>query len=128
MRILLILINYILYFLGLRIVKFSKFGSFVERLIKQAKPVKFINIGTSDGVRFDSLYLTDTDQRWSGLVVEPLPDIFERLKSNYKDYPDVIPINIAFHPTESFATICRVDQNQKWWIWKSNWKELALSK
>lgn len=128
MRILLILINYILYFLGLRIVKFSKLGSFVERLIKQAKPVKFINIGTSDGVRFDSLYLTDTDQRWSGLVVEPLPDIFERLKSNYKDYPDVIPINIAFHPTESFATIYRVDQNQKWWIWKSNWKELALSK
>jgi hypothetical protein len=61
-------------------------------------------------------------------VGEPLPDIFERLKSNYKDYPEVIPINITFHPSESFATIYRVDQNQKWWIWKSNWKELALSK
>ena len=69
MRILLNLFNYILCFLGLRIVKFSKFDRFVERLIKQAKPVKFINIGTSDGVRFDSLYFTDTGQRWSGSVI-----------------------------------------------------------
>jgi len=112
MRKILDLLNSILGFIGLRIVGVSKFERLVAKLVKQAKPIKFVQIGANDGVRFDSLYFTVTQNRWPGLVVEPLPDFFERLSSNYRDYPEVIPVNIAVHPTDPFATIYRVDQNR----------------
>jgi FkbM family methyltransferase len=111
MRAILKFINTIIWYFGLRLVKLSKFDRLVAKLLTQTSPIKFVQIGANDGVRFDSLYFTVTQHRWPGLVVEPLPDIFERLRSNYLDYPEVTPINIAVHPTDLVATIYRVDQN-----------------
>jgi FkbM family methyltransferase len=47
--------------------------------------VKFIQIGAMDGVKFDDLYLYIKNFNWSGYLVEPLPDKFEKLMSNYQD-------------------------------------------
>jgi FkbM family methyltransferase len=47
--------------------------------------VKFIQIGAMDGVKFDDLYLYINNFNWSGYLVEPLPEKFEKLMNNYQD-------------------------------------------
>jgi FkbM family methyltransferase len=43
----------------------------------------FIQIGANDGMRADPLRSTVLDCHLAGLLVEPLPDMFEQLKRNY---------------------------------------------
>ncbi|HEY1059365.1 MAG TPA: FkbM family methyltransferase [Limnobacter sp.] len=49
-----------------------------------------------------------TPNRCRGVVVEPLPDLFEHLTLNYQHYPAIKPIRVAIHPTERAAAIYRV--------------------
>jgi len=79
-----------------------------EALIRSRRKIRFIQVGANDGVRFDDLYFTVTSCRWAGLVIEPLPNFFERLVTNYQDHREVIPLNIAIHPSETSARIFHV--------------------
>lgn len=106
------LINFVLALFGMKLAKVTKFEVLIGKLVKKVGLIKFVQIGANDGVRFDSLYFTVTQHRWPGLVIEPLPDLFARLKNNYKDYPEVKALNIAVHPTDSLATIYRVDPDR----------------
>lgn len=47
------------------------------------KKVNFIQIGASDGLRWDPVRRFVIRDRWNGILVEPLPPVFEMLKSNY---------------------------------------------
>lgn len=47
------------------------------------RSVFFVQIGAMDGVSFDPIHPLVTELGWSGLLVEPLPDHFDRLKANY---------------------------------------------
>lgn len=90
-------------------VKMPDFACLLAALAHDGPPVKFVQIGAHDGVSFDTLFATVTRHRWPGLVVEPLPDVFARLCANYRAFPEVVPVNLAVHPTDSVATIYRVD-------------------
>lgn len=46
----------------------------------------FIQIGANDGLTGDSLRKYITKYNWKGVLVEPVPYVFKRLKENYKDY------------------------------------------
>src|SRR5687768_133577 len=50
-----------------------------------ARKVTFIQIGAYDGVEADPIrsLVLDSDS-WQGILVEPQPDAFERLRQNYK--------------------------------------------
>ena len=50
----------------------------------------FVQIGANDGVRNDPLWETVTRLRLRGLLVEPVPDLFARLKANYSDCPNLL--------------------------------------
>lgn len=100
------LLNKLLRPRGYRIERLSRFRRELEDL--QARgPVKFLQIGAHDGVRFDSLYGVVTQGNFAGLVVEPLPDLFQRLQANYADYPRIVPINAAIHDAPTL-TLYRV--------------------
>jgi FkbM family methyltransferase len=43
----------------------------------------FIEIGSNDGVQHDYLRPFIVDRPWSGVMVEPVPYVFERLRRNY---------------------------------------------
>lgn len=90
------LLNKLLRPRGYRIERLSRFRRELEELQTRG-PVKFLQIGAHDGVRFDSLYNVVTQGNFAGLVVEPLPDLFQRLRANYADYPRIVPINAAIH-------------------------------
>ena len=94
---------------GYRIERVSRFRREPDVLLqKTAGRFKFVQIGANDGVRFDSLYSFVTNHSCSGIVVEPLPDVFERLRTNYADYPQIIPVNKAIHETARILTLFRL--------------------
>ena len=45
----------------------------------------FLQIGAMDGVKHDNLYRYVQSNDWTGVLVEPLPDMFERLVENYEN-------------------------------------------
>lgn len=49
----------------------------------KAGNLTFLQIGASDGLRNDPLRDFVVRDRWSGVFVEPLPDVFPLLKKNY---------------------------------------------
>ncbi len=53
------------------------------------KEFKFIQIGGNDGVSFDTLYSKVTTRNSTGLILEPSPRYFEKLKSNYKHFKPI---------------------------------------
>ena len=44
----------------------------------------FIQIGANDGITDDDIRSLVLERRWRGLMVEPLPDVFAALRSNYQ--------------------------------------------
>jgi FkbM family methyltransferase len=55
----------------------------------------FIQIGANDGVSNDPLYKFVSEYGWNGVLLEPLPEVFEVLKFNYKDSPNLRFVNAA---------------------------------
>lgn len=58
-------------------------------------PVFFVEIGAYDGVAGDPVYHKAIEYQWSGLLIEPIKDYFERLRENYAANPNVILENVA---------------------------------
>jgi FkbM family methyltransferase len=48
--------------------------------------VRFLQIGAMDGVKHDDIYSYVVSNGWKGVLVEPLPDMFEKLLNNYQDH------------------------------------------
>ena len=55
----------------------------------------FIEIGANDGVAEDHLAPFIRRHRWKGVMVEPVPHVFERLRENYDDLGGVALENAA---------------------------------
>lgn len=103
------LLNKLLAPTGYRIERVSRFERELHSLVRRPqRRLKFVQIGANDGIRFDGLYGFVTRQPCSGIVVEPLPDMFERLRANYADYPLIVPINKAIHETADVLPLFRV--------------------
>jgi FkbM family methyltransferase len=103
------LLNRLLAPTGYRIERVSRFQRELQSLVRRPQQrFKFVQIGANDGIRFDSLYGFVTQHPCSGIVVEPLPDLFERLRANYADYPLIVPVNKAIHETAGAQPLFRV--------------------
>jgi FkbM family methyltransferase len=103
------LLNRLLAPTGYRIERVSRFQRELQSLVRRPQQrFKFVQIGANDGIRFDSLYGFVTQHPCSGIVVEPLPDLFERLRANYADYPLIVPVNKAIHETVGAQPLFRV--------------------
>lgn len=102
------LLNRLLLPAGYRIERVSRFRRELDHLSQSASPLKFAQIGANDGVRFDGLYSIVTSRKCSGIVVEPLPDLYQRLQANYADYPNIVPVNVAIHQHERSLPLYRV--------------------
>jgi FkbM family methyltransferase len=55
----------------------------------------FVEIGSNDGDHHDHLRPFILSRAWSGIMVEPVPYVFERLRRNYSSTPRVILENAA---------------------------------
>jgi FkbM family methyltransferase len=55
----------------------------------------FVEIGANDGEQHDHLRPFLQAGRWRGIMVEPVPYVFERLQANYGDLPGITLENVA---------------------------------
>ncbi len=71
--------------------------------------LSFIQIGAMDGVSHDDLYINVMNNEWTGLLVEPLPDMFEKLIENYQLSPGFLKFECsAVSTTSGITTIYRI--------------------
>lgn len=71
------------------------FQEIIECFSKVSKDVYFIQIGCCDGVVEDIMHDLIVKNRWTGILIEPVKYLFEKLKANYQGYPNVIFRNVA---------------------------------
>jgi FkbM family methyltransferase len=55
----------------------------------------FVEIGSNDGDQHDHLRPIVLSHPWSGIMVEPVPYVFERLRRNYVELPRIALANVA---------------------------------
>lgn len=75
-----------------------------------AEPV-FVKVGANDGITgdpFSEIFLADT--RWKGLLIEPVPYCFDRLKTTFRDSARFSLEQVAIGGTAGEATFYYVDQ------------------
>ncbi len=65
--------------------------------------INFIQIGANDGLRNDPIRFFVVRDKWNGLFVEPLPNVFPLLKKNYAylKNPNLFFLNAAISDSES---------------------------
>jgi FkbM family methyltransferase len=71
-------------------------GPRLLRAFADANPrARFIEIGSNDGAQHDHLRSFILKREWTGVMVEPVPYVFERLKENYGSVDRVALENAA---------------------------------
>ncbi len=73
----------------------------LKKIIKKLQPLRqycsrlpaiveepvFVKVGAHDGITGDPCSdILVTESRWKGLLIEPVPDIFQRLRQNFADF------------------------------------------
>ena len=72
---------------------------YLNRLARSSRDVFFIQIGAHDGRTDDYLFDLIRAENWSGVLVEPVDYLFERLKQNYQGSPQLYFENKAVSST-----------------------------
>jgi putative sugar O-methyltransferase len=67
----------------------------VETFAQVAADPFFVQIGAHDGTQQDPLQDVILRNEWPGILVEPVPFVFQRLQANYGHIPGVILENVA---------------------------------
>lgn len=67
----------------------------LSHLARNKKKVCFIQIGANDGESNDPIRDYILNNQWTGLLVEPDPDLFNKLRQNYADQGELKFLNAA---------------------------------
>ena len=70
--------------------------------------VRFVQLGSNDGLSGDPLHELVRERRWTGLLVEPIPALFERLQANYRDVDGLQFLQCAVGDQDGPITLYRV--------------------
>ncbi len=87
----------------------------------------FVEIGANDGVNSDHLTSFITASEWRGVLVEPLPWVFERLRSNYEGFDGLAFENAAVGDTDGRVPFFYVPPDQGKEVLGDNWQDLIGS-
>jgi FkbM family methyltransferase len=75
----------------------------LEALSAERRELFFVQVGSNDGEHNDPLAPFITRQRWRGIMVEPVPYVFDRLKRNYQHRDDLVLVNAAVSNHDGFS-------------------------
>ena len=87
---------------------FSVLNLVVGKRVASGQSTCFIQIGANDGVRYDPIRKLVVKHQLPGLLVEPLPDVFARLKMNDFEQPGLLFEQCAIEEYDGEATLYRV--------------------
>jgi FkbM family methyltransferase len=99
------------------------YESLIEKFLINNNELFFIELGANDGRRSDPIYdfVRNNSKIMRGILLEPVKDYFEELKTNYKKYPDIITLNLAVHNSNKEMTIYRADPTKIGWNKLPKW-------
>ncbi len=90
----------------------------VRERLAENKNFFFVQVGANDGIHDDPLRKLVLEHHLAGLLVEPLPDFFDKLVANYSDCPGLIFENVAIGDKPGKIPIYRVKRDAdvpKYW-------------
>ena len=89
------------------------FESYLYRYLQLKKTLTYLQIGANDGKLNDPMYkfVCKNHGSLTGYLLEPLPDVYERLVKNYQDFGRIKTYNLAIHEKESSLALYRVKPN-----------------
>jgi FkbM family methyltransferase len=76
----------------------------------------FVEVGSNDGEKYDHLSSMIHAGGWGGIMVEPVPYVFERLRQNYGNTPGVILENVAIADRDAqlpFYHLAQLGEHEK---------------
>lgn len=88
------------------------FDECVEELnAKLSGELFFVIVGAMDGINHDRLHKhIIQNENWHGLLVEPLPDMFDKLRANYAGRSNLLFEDAAITEQEGTAEITRIPE------------------
>lgn len=72
----------------------------------------FVQVGAHDGKTLDPVYSWTSKSNWRGLLIEPQPDVMEKLRTNYSDNPRVAFERCVVAPWDGVASFWRFRPGQ----------------
>lgn len=82
------------------------------RKVLNSKGTNFTQIRSNEGVMItDPLYPLILREHWKGILIEPVPRIFEKLKKNYSGLSDLFFENVAISNTKKTSNFYVIDEN-----------------
>lgn len=90
--------------------------AYADYKARAGKTVFCFQVGANDGKINDPVYPYFSGYGWRGLLVEPLPDVFERgLRQTYSGNADVALANVAIAPSEGTLPLFRISFTDARW-------------
>lgn len=91
--------------------EFINFENYLSILLKVDGIVKYLQVGTHDGVMVDPMYgfVVEKWKSIQGLLLEPIPSSFHKLQKNYLKFPTILPVNVAVHNTKNVMEMFTVN-------------------
>ena len=83
-------------------------SDFLFDLARRQNNVFVLQVGANDGVGGDPIHQFVKSYKWKGLLLEPLPDIFEKLQGNYRNQKGIILHNAALAARDGAMTFYRI--------------------
>ncbi len=94
-----------------RTAKSESFSALMQRRLRatrrDGKRFFFVQIGANDGQSHDPIHAFVRANKLAGIVIEPLPDVFDKLCATYQNQPQVKPLNLAIHRELERVTLYR---------------------
>jgi len=86
----------------------------------------FIQVGANDGINGDPLYEFILKWGWPGIKIEPVGYIFNKLKANFQDFPNIILENSAIAKENGCQTFHYLKQDKDAPEWYSQLGSFSL--
>ncbi len=100
------------YFKSVKYIDSNDLNSRFSQSIDQLGLKYFLQIGANDGVSGDHLYpQIESNMNCYGILVEPIPYVFEKLKENYKDKTNFILENVLISDKPSIEKFYYIDDS-----------------
>ena len=72
----------------------------------------FVQVGSNDGLKLDPLRPHILARQWSGIMIEPLPYVFQQLAGVYGDHPRITLENVAVADHDGAAELFYIPESE----------------
>jgi FkbM family methyltransferase len=82
-------------------------SAYIKGCLNKNPDFFFVSVGANDGISMDPLRESILTHHLRGILIEPLPDVFDELRENYKTEPQLLFENVAIGPKSGRMPIYR---------------------